>query len=234
VAGSTSSTASGVGAGGSAASSGGAGGAGGASENAASSATSGSSASSSSSASSGSGGSGGGAPAASRVGAYFTQWGVYGRDYEVADVVTSGAAIRLTFINYAFGNLYEKNGGYECGIVNKMETGSGDGGDAWADFGRTPKRRVDPADTIQWDDPLAGNFRELKALKAKFPGLKIFISLGGWTWSKHFSSAAKTDALRKQLVSSCVDLYVKGNLPVIDGRGGPGAAAGIFDGIDID
>lgn len=157
-------------------------------------------------------------------------------------MVSNGSAAKLTFVNYAFGNLYQKNGGYECGIVNKAEPGAtnptavdaGTGGDAWADFGRTSSRRVDPADTIKWDDQLAGNFRELKALKAKFPNLKVMISLGGWTWSKWFSAASQTDALRKQLVSSCIDVYVKGNLPVIDGRGGAGAAAGVFDGIDID
>jgi len=29
-------------------------------------------------------------------------------------------------------------------------------------------------------------------------------------------------------------MFIKGNLPVVDGRGGPGSAAGIFDGVDID
>uniref|UniRef100_UPI00210BEEC0 carbohydrate-binding protein n=1 Tax=Chitinolyticbacter albus TaxID=2961951 RepID=UPI00210BEEC0 len=84
------------------------------------------------------------------VGAYFAQWGVYGRGYEVADIASSGSASHLTFINYAFGNLYVKNGGYECDILTRTESGNGDGGDAWADFGRTPSRRVDPADTIKW------------------------------------------------------------------------------------
>jgi chitinase len=167
---------------------------------------------------------------------------VYGRGYEVADMVSNGSAAKMTFVNYAFGNIYQMNGGYECSILNKAEPGAtnpnapdaGTGGDAWADFGRTPSRRVDPADVIKWDDKLAGNFRELKALKAKFPNMKIFISLGGWTWSKWFSVASSTDALRKQLVSSCINVYIKGNLPVVDGRGGAGAAAGVFDGIDID
>ncbi|SNS55578.1 Glycosyl hydrolases family 18 [Micrococcales bacterium KH10] len=58
--------------------------------------------------------------------------------------------------------------------------------------------------------------------------------MGGWTYSRHFSRAAATDASRKALVSSCIDIYIKGNLPVFDGFGGPGTGAGIFDGIDID
>ncbi|MGW6508129.1 glycosyl hydrolase, partial [Streptomyces niveus] len=36
---------------------------------------------------------------------YFAQWGVYGRNYQVKDMDTSGAAARLTHINYAFGNV---------------------------------------------------------------------------------------------------------------------------------
>src|SRR5690606_8663843 len=37
--------------------------------------------------------------------AYFTEWGVYGRDYHVKDIVTSGSAEKLTHIVYAFGNV---------------------------------------------------------------------------------------------------------------------------------
>ncbi|WP_344248867.1 glycosyl hydrolase family 18 protein, partial [Isoptericola hypogeus] len=35
-------------------------------------------------------------------------------------------------------------------------------------------------------------------------------------------------------VDSCLDLYLDGDLPVVGAQGGPGAAAGIFDGFDID
>ncbi|KAF0812901.1 Chitinase A1 [Andreprevotia sp. IGB-42] len=177
------------------------------------------------------------------VGSYFAQWGVYGRAFEVADFVNNGSAAKMTYVNYAFGNIYQKNGGYECGAgIDKLESGAstpkapdaGTGGDAWADYGRTPARLVDPSKPYTWDSPLAGNFGELKALKGKFPNLKIFISLGGWTWSKWFSAASQTDALRKQLVSSCLNIYIKGNLPAYSGRGGAGTLAGVFDGVDID
>ncbi|HMA97644.1 MAG TPA: glycoside hydrolase family 18 protein, partial [Polyangiaceae bacterium] len=58
----------------------------------------------------------------------------------------------------------------------------------------------------------------------------------GWTWSKGFSDAALTDESRKALASSCIEMFIKGNLPLLDGdpAGGTGAAAGVFDGIDID
>ena len=39
----------------------------------------------------------------------------------------------------------------------------------------------------------------------------------------------------RKLVSSCIDLFIKGDLPDPAGRqGGPGSAAGVFDGIDLD
>jgi len=155
--------------------------------------------------------------------------------------VQTSVADQLTFINYAFGNVYAKNGGYECDMVTKAETGNnnpppadaGTGGDAFADYQRQPARTVD-GKTIPWDAKLTGNFAQLKLLKAAHPNLKVFISLGGWTWSRYFSAAAKTDALRKQLAKSCVKQFIAGDLPVQDGRGGPGAAKGVFDGIDID
>ena len=168
---------------------------------------------------------------------YFAQWGVYARGYKVKAIDTSGAADDLTAINYSFGNI--DNQSLKCFIANKAQgtgpNGSDGAGDAWADFGMG----YSAADSVSgvadtWDQPLAGSFNQLKQLKAKHPGVKPVISLGGWTWSKNFSRAAATDASRKTLVSSCIDLYIKGNLPVIDGRGGTGAAANVFDGIDID
>jgi chitinase len=36
---------------------------------------------------------------------YFVQWGVYGRQYFVKNLDTSGAAAKLTHLNYAFANL---------------------------------------------------------------------------------------------------------------------------------
>jgi chitinase len=65
------------------------------------------------------------------------------------------------------------------------------------------------------------------------PNLKLLISLGGWTYSDGVYSAATT-ANRSAFVASCIDIYIKGNLPAADGRGGAGAAAGVFDGIDLD
>ncbi|MFJ3087434.1 glycoside hydrolase family 18 protein [Streptomyces sp. NPDC086838] len=168
----------------------------------------------------------GSAPEYKRVG-YFTQWGVYGRDFQVKDLETSGTAARLTHVNYSFGNV---------SADGKCFTGNVPGeADAWADY----VRPLDAAGSVDGvadtdDQALAGNFNQLRELKAAHPGLKVMISLGGWSWSTHFSDAARTAASRKALVASCIDLYIKGNLPVDGTRGGKGAAAGLFDGIDID
>ncbi len=158
---------------------------------------------------------------------YFTQWGIYGRDFQVQDLDANGSAGKLTHINYAFGNV---------SADGKCFTGNVPGeADAWADYGR-PLDAANSVDGVAdtWDQPLAGNFNQLRELKAKHPGLKALISLGGWSWSTHFSDAALTPASRKALVTSCIDLYIKGNLPQDGTRGGAGAAAGVFDGIDLD
>ncbi|MFD9403384.1 glycoside hydrolase family 18 protein [Streptomyces sp. NPDC060011] len=161
-----------------------------------------------------------------RVG-YFTQWGVYGRDFQVQDLDRSGAAARLTHVNYAFGNI---------GTDGKCLMGNVPGeSDPWADYER-PLDAENSVDGIADSDTqaLAGNFNQLRELKAAHPGLKVMISLGGWSWSTHFSDSVRTPAARKALVASCVDLYLKGNLPQDGVRGGAGAAAGVFDGVDLD
>ncbi|MCX5292953.1 MULTISPECIES: glycoside hydrolase family 18 chitinase [unclassified Streptomyces] len=136
---------------------------------------------------------------------YFTEWGIYGRGYNVKNLVTSGSAAKITHINYAFGNVT----GGKCAI-----------GDSYADYDKafTADQSVSGvADT--WDQPLRGNFNQLRELKAKYPNIKVLWSFGGWTWSGGFGEAAKNPAAFAQ---SCYDL-------VEDPRW-----ADVFDGIDID
>ncbi|MQY40067.1 Chitinase 63 [Streptomyces sp. RB17] len=136
---------------------------------------------------------------------YFTEWGIYGRNYNVKNLVTSGSAAKITHINYAFGNV--TNG--QCAI-----------GDAYADYQKTftaDQSVSGAADT--WDQPLAGNFNQLRELKAKYPNLKVLWSFGGWTWSGGFAQAAANPTA---FADSCYNL-------VEDPRW-----ADVFDGIDID
>uniref|UniRef100_A0AAU2JXC5 chitinase n=1 Tax=Streptomyces sp. NBC_00049 TaxID=2903617 RepID=A0AAU2JXC5_9ACTN len=136
---------------------------------------------------------------------YFTNWGVYGRNYHVKNLVTSGTASKITHINYAFGNV--QNG--QCTI-----------GDSYADYDKayTADQSVDGvADT--WDQPLRGNFNQLRKLKKAYPNIKVLWSFGGWTWSGGFPQAAANPTAFAQ---SCYNL-------VEDPRW-----ADVFDGIDLD
>ncbi|MFG1809270.1 glycoside hydrolase family 18 protein [Streptomyces sp. NPDC049040] len=158
---------------------------------------------------------------------YFTQWGIYARNYQVKNVQTSGTAAKLTHLNYAFANIGADGKCFEANVAGE--------GDAWADY----QHPVDAATSVDGtadtaDQALAGNFNQLRELKKKNPKLKVLISIGGWGWSTHFSDAARTSASRSALVASCLDIFIKGNLPLLDGKGGPGSAAGLFDGVDID
>ncbi|MFB7367883.1 glycosyl hydrolase family 18 protein [Streptomyces hydrogenans] len=143
-------------------------------------------------------------PKAVKLG-YFTNWGVYGRNYHVKNIVTSGSASKITHINYAFGNVQ----GGKCTI-----------GDAYADYDKayTADQSVDGvADT--WDQPLRGNFNQLRKLKKAYPNIKVLWSFGGWTWSGGFGQAVQNPTAFAQ---SCYDL-------VEDPRW-----ADVFDGIDLD
>jgi chitinase len=173
--------------------------------------------------------------------AYYDQWSIYGNAFYPKNLDTEGIAGKLDILNYSFENIDPVN--LTCfeatkasDSTNESNPNAGDGaGDAFADYQKSFGADISVdgvGDT--WNQPLVGNFNQLKKLKAKHPNLKILISLGGWTYSKYFSDAAATDASRKKLVSSCIDMFIKGNLPVQGGYGGTGAAAGIFDGFDLD
>ncbi|XVQ88156.1 glycoside hydrolase family 18 protein [Microbispora siamensis] len=179
-------------------------------------------------------------PGRIRVG-YVPQRGAYGATSTVRDLDTSGLAGRLTHVLYAFANI--DPGSLTCltGVTRPLapdpnDPDQGDGaGDAWADYQRgfTAAESLDGVADPP-DAPLAGNFNQLKKLKARHPGLKALISIGGWTYSKYFSDVARTAATRQRFVKSCLDAYIRGDLPGAEGRGGPGSAAGVFEGIDVD
>ncbi|MCM2415298.1 glycoside hydrolase family 18 protein [Streptomyces sp. RKAG290] len=143
--------------------------------------------------------------AGDKVVGYFTDWGVYERNYHVKNIETSGSADKLTHINYSFGNVQ----GGKCTV-----------GDSYADYEKayTADQSVDGvADT--WDQELRGSFNQLRKLKKLHPNLKVIWSFGGWTWSGGFGEAAQNPAA---FAESCYNL-------VEDPRW-----ADVFDGIDID
>ena len=167
-----------------------------------------------------------------RVLGYFTQWGIYSTGYTAKQLDASGGAARLTHLAYAFGNV--RNNRCETGVLKANDPATGEGGDAYADYSRTytAAESVDGVADV-WGAPLRGHWNQLRKLKAKHPNLKVLISLGGWNWSRGFASAARPEN-RQAFVASCIDAYIRGNLPAFDYAGGAGAAAGVFDGFDID
>jgi chitinase len=166
-----------------------------------------------------------------RVVAYFTQWSHHD-GHRLRDLVDNGSAARLTHLHYAFGNV--RDGRCEVGVQQAFDPATGTGGDARADYAQ-PYAAADSVDgsTDAPAQPLRGYWNQLRELKQRYPRLKVLVSLGGWTLSHGFADAARPGN-REAFVASCIDAYIRGNLPLFEGAGGPGAAAGVFDGIDID
>ncbi|MEY9837975.1 glycoside hydrolase family 18 protein [Streptacidiphilus sp. EB103A] len=147
---------------------------------------------------------------------YFTQWGITTGFYE-KNLVTSGEIGNLTELDYAFAGV--------------APDGTCTSTDPSADYQR-PFTAVQSVDG-RADRPgqaLAGNFNQLRELKAEYPKLKIVMAIGGWTGSGQFSALAQTAAGRQKFVASCIDQFIKGDIPGLP----PHAAARIFDGLSVD
>ena len=124
-------------------------------------------------------------PKDKRVVAYFTEWGVYGRKYNVADI----PATKVTHINYAFAKVTEQ--------------GTCEAYDTYAAV-----ERAYPGDKPDGPGP-RGNFNQLQLLKKKHPHLQTLISVGGWTLSGPFSAVAADQQLRTKFARSCVAFVKK-------------------------
>ena len=170
------------------------------------------------------------------IGSYYSSWSVQS-GFRLKQLDQAGLADQFTYLNYAFENIYPMpDGTYRCSSGSDIDNhAEGLGMKASLDYVRqfSADESVDGS-ADQAGQALAGNFNQLRQLKAKHPQLKVLLALGGWEWSRWFSAAAATPALRRTLVASCIDLYIKGNLPVLQGHGGAQAAANLFDGFDLD
>jgi len=128
--------------------------------------------------------------------AYFPEWGIYGRNFQVADV----PAENLTHIFYAFLDLtpsgqvalFDSYAAIEKRFPAN-ETVSGEA-DRWY---------YPPGDS-RAEQTVWGNFNQLAQLKAKYPHLTVSIAVGGWTLSKNFSTVTATAAGRETFANSLV------------------------------
>ena len=135
-------------------------------------------------------------PPATRVVGYLASWGVRSKGTEIANL----PARLLTHIYYAFALI-----GPDGSVVL---------GDPCVDVGACGRRAPLPSQPL-------GNFGELRRLKARYPHLKLTISVGGWGGSARFSDAALTDSSRRKFARTAIDLFIR-------------RWPGLFDGIDID
>ncbi|KAH7120109.1 chitinase [Dactylonectria estremocensis] len=128
--------------------------------------------------------------------AYFVNWGIYACDYRPQNLRATG----LSQVLYAFLNLKADGEVYS--------------GDTYADL-----EKHYPADS--WDEEVInayGCVKQLYLLKKQHHTLKVILSIGGWTWSTNFPSAAATSESRGRFAKSAVK--------TIGGWG--------FDGVDVD
>jgi chitinase len=143
--------------------------------------------------------------------AYFPEWGIYGRKFQVADVPGD----KLNHLIYSFLDL------------------KSDGTVAITDSYASLEKRFAADESVsgeadQWYYPpgdqrasqtVWGNFNQLAQLKEKYPHMRVSIAVGGWTLSDHFSTVCSTAAGREAFANSLVkfvDTYR------------------MFDGIDFD
>jgi len=124
-------------------------------------------------------------------------------------------ADKLTHLIYAFGNV-TTSPSPACAIA-----------DTYADYQSTFLPSVNGT---PYTGPLYGNFAAIQQLKGLHPNLKVLMSLGGASAANTaaFVTAASTAAGRQALATSCIDMFVTGN--IAEGVTAPG----LFDGFNID
>ena len=148
------------------------------------------------------------------VAAYFASWDVYGQNgYTVEDMYP--IAHKLTHVVYAFAKPNSQ--------TNMCELH-----DPWADVGANQEHRK----------KLAGNFAKLIEFKKKFPHIKVLLSIGGGTFSKHISEIVRKGSW-KQFAESTVKLLDRYEYAFVHSKTGDVHRVEfeyeeLFDGLDLD
>ena len=166
------------------------------------------------------------------VTAYFGQWKIYARGYDIRNI----PANKLTAINYGFigiekdGSLYSLD---EYADFDKQFDGTGanyispsysylDVENRNHTVGYIDKSSLKLIPNLKFKNDKTtlykGNFKEMMLLKVKYPHLKVYPSIGGWTKSDNLFKIATDSVKRKTFAKNSVDFARKHG----------------FDGIDID
>jgi chitinase len=147
-------------------------------------------------------------------GGYFEEWGINYGGYNIADFQRNGVADELTHLIYAFGNVTPTSPP-ACAIADPVAA--------------YQNSAVPSVSGKPYAAPLYGHFGAIQQLKGLHPSMKVLISLGGQAGNvAGFVTAAGSAAGRAALASSCISMFVKGNIAA------GVTAPGLFDGFNID
>ena len=119
---------------------------------------------------------------------YFAEWGVYGRNYHVKNIDTSGSAAQADPHQLRVRQRHQRPV-RDRRRLRRLRQG--------LHRGRERRRRRRHLGR----GALRGSFNQLRKLKRQYPNIKVLWSFGGWTWSGGFGqAAAEPDRVRQLLL----------------------------------